>query len=128
MATYLILVGLLAICSLSFGEGNTYTLYCISRIYCVAMCDHMSECLFHHLCDRMYLMCVFVSSLHVNASVSFCISSECNRALLENVDFPGTDITFLFAPDAGHCQQLCTQHASCKFFTFVRADWTRDAT
>lgn len=42
------------------------------------------------------------------------------------MDFPGTDITFVYSPDVEHCQMLCTQHASCLFFTFIRADWTRD--
>uniref|UniRef100_A0A667WRI5 Coagulation factor XI-like n=1 Tax=Myripristis murdjan TaxID=586833 RepID=A0A667WRI5_9TELE len=46
--------------------------------------------------------------------------------LLENVDFPGTDLTQLYSPDVNHCQLLCTKHPSCLFFTFVRADWTRD--
>ncbi|XP_031179014.1 plasma kallikrein-like isoform X1 [Sander lucioperca] len=71
MGTHLILVGLLSICSLSFGQ-------------------------------------------------------DCNQQLLENVDFPGNDITSLFSPDVEHCQQLCTQHSSCNFFTFVRADWNKD--
>ncbi|XP_060949305.1 uncharacterized protein LOC133026426 [Limanda limanda] len=56
----------------------------------------------------------------------FPISSECAQELIENVDFPGSDITFLYSPDARHCQQLCTEHPSCLFFTFVRQDWTRD--
>uniref|UniRef100_A0A665TCX0 Plasma kallikrein-like n=1 Tax=Echeneis naucrates TaxID=173247 RepID=A0A665TCX0_ECHNA len=46
--------------------------------------------------------------------------------ILENTDFPGSDITFLYSPDVEHCQQLCTQHPSCLFFTYIRADWTRD--
>ncbi|XP_078123413.1 coagulation factor XI-like [Sander vitreus] len=71
MGTHLILVGLLSICSLSFGQ-------------------------------------------------------DCNQQLLENVDFSGNDITSLFSPDVEHCQQLCTQHPSCNFFTFVRADWNKD--
>ncbi|XP_076610671.1 coagulation factor XI-like [Chaetodon auriga] len=57
-------------------------------------------------------------------SLSLC--QECQQELLENVDFPGTDITSVYSPDAQHCQQLCTQHHACLFFTFVRADWTRD--
>ncbi|XP_044192494.1 coagulation factor XI-like [Thunnus albacares] len=57
---------------------------------------------------------------------SLCISEECSHELLENVDFPGTDITSLYSPDVNHCQQLCTQHPSCLFFTFIRPDWTRD--
>ncbi|XP_038581409.1 coagulation factor XI-like [Micropterus salmoides] len=76
MGTYLILLGLLSICSLSFSQ----------------------------------------------------VPLECNRELLQDVDFPGTDIIFLPSPDADHCQQLCTQHSSCQFFTFSRADWTRDNT
>ncbi|XP_059206201.1 coagulation factor XI-like [Centropristis striata] len=57
---------------------------------------------------------------------SLSFSQECNRQLQENVDFPGTDIKFVYAADVEHCQQLCTQHPSCLFFTFVRPDWTRD--
>uniref|UniRef100_UPI0037E731CF coagulation factor XI-like n=1 Tax=Semicossyphus pulcher TaxID=241346 RepID=UPI0037E731CF len=57
---------------------------------------------------------------------SLCFSQECNPELLQNEDFPGTDILFLYSPDAEHCQQRCTQHPSCQFFTFVRPDWTRD--
>ncbi|XP_047200199.1 coagulation factor XI-like, partial [Hippoglossus stenolepis] len=57
---------------------------------------------------------------------SLCFSQECAQELIENVDFPGSDITFLYSPDARHCQQLCTEHPSCLFFTFVRHDWTRD--
>uniref|UniRef100_A0A4W6DGQ8 Apple domain-containing protein n=1 Tax=Lates calcarifer TaxID=8187 RepID=A0A4W6DGQ8_LATCA len=67
-------------------------------------------------------MCLFA---HVNVSL-LCISSECSREFLENVDFPGTDITSVYSPDVEHCQLLCTQHPSCLFFTFVRADWTVD--
>ncbi|XP_062292277.1 coagulation factor XI-like isoform X2 [Scomber scombrus] len=67
------------------------------------------------------LILVFLLSL---CSISF--SQECSRGLLEDVDFPGTDITFLYSPDVNHCQLLCTEHASCQFFTFVRPDWTRD--
>ncbi|XP_030002852.1 coagulation factor XI-like [Sphaeramia orbicularis] len=54
------------------------------------------------------------------------LCDECRPNLLENVDFPGTDITSLYSPDVNHCQQLCTQHPSCLFFTFIRSDWTRD--
>ncbi|KAE8282192.1 Plasma kallikrein [Larimichthys crocea] len=50
---------------------------------------------------------------------------RCRRELLVNVDFPGQDITILFSPDAEHCQQLCTQHSSCRFFSFIRPDSTR---
>ncbi|XP_047200198.1 coagulation factor XI-like [Hippoglossus stenolepis] len=59
--------------------------------------------------------------------VHFCqMDNKCAQELIENVDFPGSDITFLYSPDARHCQQLCTEHPSCLFFTFVRHDWTRD--
>uniref|UniRef100_A0A665TCT2 Plasma kallikrein-like n=2 Tax=Echeneis naucrates TaxID=173247 RepID=A0A665TCT2_ECHNA len=57
---------------------------------------------------------------------SFSFSDECRTEILENTDFPGSDITFLYSPDVEHCQQLCTQHPSCLFFTYIRADWTRD--
>ncbi|XP_028249195.1 coagulation factor XI-like [Parambassis ranga] len=52
--------------------------------------------------------------------------SECNPTLQENIDFAGTDIMFMYSPDVEHCQQLCTQHPSCLFFTFIRPDWTQD--
>ncbi|XP_040908929.1 coagulation factor XI-like [Toxotes jaculatrix] len=68
-----------------------------------------------------YLILVALLSV---CSLSF--SQECNREFLENIDFPGTDITFLYSPDVEHCQQLCTQHPSCLFFTFLGPDWTRD--
>ncbi|KAK5855327.1 hypothetical protein PBY51_005434 [Eleginops maclovinus] len=55
-----------------------------------------------------------------------CLTQDCNKQLLEDVDFPGMDITFQYSPDVYHCQQLCTQHPSCRFFTFLRSDWTRD--
>ncbi|XP_058475499.1 coagulation factor XI-like isoform X2 [Solea solea] len=53
-------------------------------------------------------------------------SKECRPYLVENIDFPGTDITFLYSPDVKHCQYLCTEHPSCLFFTFIRQDWTTD--
>ncbi|XP_051247113.1 coagulation factor XI isoform X3 [Dicentrarchus labrax] len=53
-------------------------------------------------------------------------SHECRRELLVNMDFPGTDITSVFSPDAEHCQHMCTQHSSCLFFSFLRSDWTGD--
>ncbi|XP_042361910.1 coagulation factor XI-like [Plectropomus leopardus] len=66
---------------------------------------------------------ILVGLLYI-CSLSF--AQDCNQQLLENVDFPGTDITSLYSPDAEHCRQLCTEHSSCLFFTFIRADWTRD--
>ncbi|XP_068432146.1 coagulation factor XI-like [Clinocottus analis] len=57
---------------------------------------------------------------------SLSFSQECDQQLKENIDFPGTDIKFVYSPDANHCQQLCTQHHACLYFTFVRADWTQD--
>lgn len=52
--------------------------------------------------------------------------AECNPEVVKNVDFSGGDIASLFSPDVKHCQLLCTQHPSCLFFTFLRADWTGD--
>ncbi|XP_062265316.1 coagulation factor XI-like [Platichthys flesus] len=57
---------------------------------------------------------------------SLCFSQECTQELNVNVDFPGSDLTFLYSPDAKHCQQLCTEHPSCLFFSFLRHDWTGD--
>ncbi|XP_038142736.1 coagulation factor XI-like [Cyprinodon tularosa] len=57
---------------------------------------------------------------------SFSFIKGCRDGLLENIDFPGTDITFLYSPSVEHCQRLCTEHHSCLFFTFIRPDWTRD--
>ncbi|XP_054462203.1 coagulation factor XI-like [Anoplopoma fimbria] len=84
---------------------------CVSRILTVLRAEKMET----HLS--------FVVLLSI-CSLSF--SQECNQQLLENIDFPGTDIRSVYSPDADHCQQICTQHPSCLFFTFVRADWTRD--
>ncbi|XP_029299176.1 coagulation factor XI-like [Cottoperca gobio] len=67
--------------------------------------------------------------LNVVVLLSLCslsLGQDCSTHLLEDVDFPGSDIKFFYSPDTDHCQQLCTQHPSCLFFTFLRADWTRD--
>ncbi|XP_008285822.1 coagulation factor XI-like [Stegastes partitus] len=71
-------------------------------------------------------MAVHLILLGLLSLCSLSFSQECNQALQVNVDFPGTDIAFQYSPDVQHCQLLCTQHPSCLFFTFVRADWTRD--
>ncbi|XP_077405611.1 coagulation factor XI-like [Vanacampus margaritifer] len=68
----------------------------------------------------------FFILLSVLSISSLSLSQECQRELLENIDFPGTEIKFQYSPDVQHCQNLCTQHPSCLFFTFLRADWTRD--
>lgn len=70
---------------------------------------------------RTYVVLVLLSCLCGHTS-----SQECDRELRGNVDFPGTDIIFVYSPDVQHCQQMCTQHPSCLFFTYVRADWTKD--
>ncbi|XP_029299468.1 coagulation factor XI-like [Cottoperca gobio] len=57
---------------------------------------------------------------------SISLVQECSTQLLEDVDFPRNDIKFVYSPDAEHCRQLCTQHPSCVFFSFLRADWTKD--
>ncbi|XP_069032927.1 coagulation factor XI-like [Embiotoca jacksoni] len=70
-----------------------------------------------------------VTQLILMGLLSLCSlssSQECNRELKINLDFPGTDIVRLYSPDVMHCQQLCTEHPSCLFFTFIRSDWTRD--
>lgn len=54
------------------------------------------------------------------------LGQDCGSDFLENIDFPGTDIKFVYAADAKHCQHLCTHHSACLFFTFLRADWTQD--
>ncbi|KAM9737243.1 coagulation factor XI-like [Menidia menidia] len=66
---------------------------------------------------------VLLGLLSVSASP---VSQGCQSGFLENVDFPGSDLSFLYSPDVEHCQLLCTQHPSCLFFTFIREDWTRD--
>ncbi|KAI1901829.1 hypothetical protein AGOR_G00038420 [Albula goreensis] len=53
-------------------------------------------------------------------------SDECVRELQKDTDFPGSDVLQILSPDVHHCQVACTQHHSCRFFTFVRPDWTRD--
>uniref|UniRef100_A0A1A8HP15 Apple domain-containing protein n=1 Tax=Nothobranchius kuhntae TaxID=321403 RepID=A0A1A8HP15_NOTKU len=57
---------------------------------------------------------------------SYSLSDDCNTEFLFNVNFPGSDLTFLYSPSVDHCQQLCTQHPECLFFTFIRPDWTTD--
>ncbi|KAF6723057.1 Coagulation factor XI [Oryzias melastigma] len=54
---------------------------------------------------------------------SFAAIDACNQELLEEVDFPGSDIMGLQSPDVEHCQLLCTQHPSCLFFTFLGSIW-----
>uniref|UniRef100_A0A3B4EPW7 Coagulation factor XI-like n=1 Tax=Pundamilia nyererei TaxID=303518 RepID=A0A3B4EPW7_9CICH len=72
---------------------------------------------------KMITHLIFVGLLSLLSS-SLC--QACNPNTLLNMDFPGNDITFLYSPDVNHCQLLCTQHPSCLFFTFIRADWTHD--
>ncbi|KAK7933110.1 hypothetical protein WMY93_004006 [Mugilogobius chulae] len=48
---------------------------------------------------------------------------ECRDELLEDVNFPGSNIKYIFSPDENHCQQMCTEHPSCQFFTYVRHDF-----
>ncbi|CAN9503807.1 unnamed protein product [Ophioblennius macclurei] len=57
---------------------------------------------------------------------SLSFGQECDQQFLENIDFPGTDITSVYSPDVEHCQLMCTQHPSCLFFTFLRPEWTAD--
>ncbi|XP_062302100.1 coagulation factor XI-like isoform X3 [Osmerus eperlanus] len=45
-------------------------------------------------------------------------SQECKTELLEKTDFQGDDIIKVMSPDAEHCQLACTQHPTCRFFTF----------
>ncbi|XP_012706818.2 plasma kallikrein [Fundulus heteroclitus] len=65
--------------------------------------------------SRFVSVCLLLIS-----SLSF--SQACIRGFLENVDFPGSDIANLFSPSAEHCQELCSQHPSCLFFSFNRPD------
>ncbi|XP_070841183.1 coagulation factor XI-like [Chaetodon trifascialis] len=51
-----------------------------------------------------------------------CSSKECSSGFLENVVLLGTEKEFLYSPDTEHCQQLCTHHPACRFFTFRRPD------
>lgn len=50
------------------------------------------------------------------------MSQVCNPELLENEEFFGRELKSVFSPDVNHCQQLCTQHPSCSFFTFIQPD------
>ncbi|KAL4629476.1 coagulation factor XI-like [Arapaima gigas] len=54
------------------------------------------------------------------------LGQGCVRELKVDVDFPGDDRFQIYSPDAAHCQTACTQHHSCLFFSFLRADWTGD--
>uniref|UniRef100_A0A674P8I9 Coagulation factor XI-like n=1 Tax=Takifugu rubripes TaxID=31033 RepID=A0A674P8I9_TAKRU len=68
----------------------------------------------------------FLISVVLLSMCSFGFTQGCRMALQNNMDFPGSDVARVYASDAKHCQQLCTDHPSCMFFTFVRPDWTRD--
>ncbi|XP_078513637.1 coagulation factor XI-like [Lissotriton helveticus] len=48
-----------------------------------------------------------------------CATAGEDATLLKNVDFPGSDVETILAPDAGCCQVYCTAHFRCSFFTFV---------
>ncbi|XP_078538994.1 coagulation factor XI-like [Lissotriton helveticus] len=48
-----------------------------------------------------------------------CATSGQDPTLLENVDFPGSDIERILTPDAECCQIYCTAHFRCTFFTFI---------
>ncbi|XP_062870655.1 coagulation factor XI-like isoform X2 [Trichomycterus rosablanca] len=60
--------------------------------------------------------------------VLVCVFSETDSKVQElrvDVDFPGNDVLELYSPDVNHCQLACTQHHSCRFFTFF-SDWKKD--
>ncbi|XP_053348809.1 plasma kallikrein-like [Clarias gariepinus] len=67
---------------------------------------------------RAYLLIVLLTFL----TDSFSKVQE----LRVDFDFPGDNILQIYSPDPQHCQLACTQHHSCLFFTFLRADWTKD--
>ncbi|KAF4073797.1 hypothetical protein AMELA_G00247520 [Ameiurus melas] len=67
---------------------------------------------------RVYLLFVLLSV--------FPESFSKVQELKVDLDFPGDDVLQIYSPDAQHCQLACTQHHSCLFFTFVRADWSTD--
>lgn len=71
---------------------------------------------------------LILASLLSICSIAFSQSSspDCRSEFVENIDFPGSDIKYVYAADATHCQHLCTHHPSCLFFTFLRRDWIRD--
>uniref|UniRef100_A0A3B3TJZ9 Plasma kallikrein-like n=2 Tax=Poecilia TaxID=8080 RepID=A0A3B3TJZ9_9TELE len=47
---------------------------------------------------------------------------SCIQGFLLNVDFPGSDVVDLYSPSVEHCQELCTQHPSCLFFSYNRPE------
>uniref|UniRef100_A0A3B5KQW4 Apple domain-containing protein n=1 Tax=Xiphophorus couchianus TaxID=32473 RepID=A0A3B5KQW4_9TELE len=57
---------------------------------------------------------------HVLLLFSKYLSHTCIQGFLQNVDFPGSDVVDLYSPSVEHCQELCTQHPSCLFFSFNR--------
>ncbi|KAB5530787.1 hypothetical protein PHYPO_G00133390 [Pangasianodon hypophthalmus] len=67
---------------------------------------------------RIYLLIVLGSV--------FPDSFSKGQELKVDVDFRGDDVLQIYSPDAHHCQLACTQHHSCLFFTFIRADWSKD--
>ncbi|XP_069486348.1 coagulation factor XI-like [Ambystoma mexicanum] len=44
---------------------------------------------------------------------------ECAALLLPGIDFNGDDLGSVAASDALQCQNLCTVHSQCQFFTFI---------
>ena len=70
-----------------------------------------------------------ITSLHwvlVNVNVICAAGLSSAQPLKVDVDFHGNDIQHIYSPDAHHCQLACTQHHSCRFFTFLRQDWDKD--
>ncbi|XP_067842881.1 plasma kallikrein-like [Heptranchias perlo] len=54
-------------------------------------------------------------------------AAVCKKALLQDVDFPGDDITSVLAPNAETCQLICTYYPNCLFFTYLKSNWIKDS-
>ncbi|XP_053303202.1 coagulation factor XI [Pleuronectes platessa] len=132
--------------NVDFPGSDITVLHSLDARHCQQLCTEHPSCLFFSFLrhdytrDNRNFFCYLkstpsrepnvrtpVQGITSGFSLKNCPSKlECAQELIENVDFPGTDINILYSPDARHCQQLCTEHPSCLFFSFLRHDWTRD--
>ncbi|XP_055970165.1 plasma kallikrein isoform X2 [Sorex fumeus] len=54
------------------------------------------------------------------------VSCECLIRFYKNAFFRGGDVAAIYAPNAQHCQMMCTFHPTCLLFSFLPADSTNN--
>ncbi|XP_055003043.1 plasma kallikrein [Sorex araneus] len=54
------------------------------------------------------------------------VSCECLIQFYKNTFFRGGDVAAIYAPNAQHCQMMCTFHPRCLLFSFLPADSTNN--